>query len=155
MLISCTSCNSRYLVNSADLQPSGRAVQCVKCGNQWYQNNIWDEDLKTNNIQNESMKGKSNPVDPKELKENIKKETPNLPSTIVREKKVSILNSFLIIFFVFFLISSFLFFRNLDLNNLVLLKFYFNEFTFNLNLISDDIAKIIYKLINFVIAILE
>ena len=26
MLISCTSCNSKYLVNSADLKPNGRDV---------------------------------------------------------------------------------------------------------------------------------
>ena len=37
MLISCNSCNSKYLVNSAELKPDGRNVQCANCGNQWFQ----------------------------------------------------------------------------------------------------------------------
>ena len=45
MLISCNSCNSKYLVNSADLKPDGRTVQCVNCGNQWYQESSVEENL--------------------------------------------------------------------------------------------------------------
>ena len=37
MLVSCSSCNSKYLVNSADLKPDGRTVQCAKCGHNWFQ----------------------------------------------------------------------------------------------------------------------
>ena len=37
MLISCSSCNSKYIVNSADLKPDGRTVQCAKCGHNWFQ----------------------------------------------------------------------------------------------------------------------
>ena len=44
MLISCTSCHSKYLINSADLKPEGRTVQCAYCGNQWYQESSFRED---------------------------------------------------------------------------------------------------------------
>ena len=44
MLISCTSCYSKFLVNSADLKPNGRTVQCANCGNQWYQESILSEE---------------------------------------------------------------------------------------------------------------
>ena len=44
MLISCTSCHSKYLVNSADLKPDGRTVQCANCGNQWYQESFVNEE---------------------------------------------------------------------------------------------------------------
>ena len=44
MLITCSSCNSKYLVNSADLKPGGRNVQCAKCGHNWYQTSISQED---------------------------------------------------------------------------------------------------------------
>ena len=37
MLVSCSSCNSKYLVNSADLKPNGRIVQCARCGHNWFQ----------------------------------------------------------------------------------------------------------------------
>ena len=46
MLITCSSCNSKYLVNSADLKPNGRIVQCAKCGHNWFQiANIEDEEI--------------------------------------------------------------------------------------------------------------
>ena len=46
MLIFCSSCNSKFLVNSADLKPDGRNVQCAKCGHNWFQlANIEDEEI--------------------------------------------------------------------------------------------------------------
>ena len=144
MLISCTSCNSQYLVNSLDLKPNGRDVQCVKCGNQWYQ----DSKLKENEQINQPLIAEILPTNSENKKNNLKQKIPNLPSTYVMEKKVSVLNSILIILFVIILISGFWVIRNLDINSLVLIKFYFAEFTFNLNLIFHDIAKIIYQILN-------
>ena len=143
MLISCTSCQSKYLVNSADLKPNGRNVKCARCGNTWYQDNIAiqdDENLseleytKSQNIENKSSK--------------LNKRTNNLPSTYVKENKVSFLNSFLVLFFTIALIVSFWVLKNLEINTMVLLKYYISEFYFNLKLIINDIAKIIYELIN-------
>ena len=144
MLISCTSCKSKYLVNSADLKPNGRSVQCAKCGNQWYQDSILNE-----NDQIEEIITFSAPSTTlQNQKDNLKSPTPNLPSTYVKEQKVSILNSILVVFFVIIFISIFWIIRNLEINSFVLFKFYLDEFTFNLKLIFDDIAKIIHQILN-------
>ena len=144
MLISCTSCKSKYLVNSADLKPNGRSVQCAKCGNQWYQDSTLNE-----NDQIEEIITSTVPLTTfQNQKDNLQSPTPNLPSTYVKEQKVSILNSILVVFFVVIFISIFWIKRNLEINSLVLFKFYLDEFTFNLKLIIDDIAKIIYQILN-------
>ena len=144
MLISCTSCKSKYLVNSADLKPNGRSVQCAKCGNQWYQ----DSTLNENDQIEEIITSTAPSTSFQNQKDNLQSPTPNLPSTYVKEQKVSILNSILVVFFVVIFISIFWIKRNLEINNLVLFKFYLEEFTFNLKLIIDDIAKIIYQIFN-------
>ena len=143
MLISCTSCNSKYLINSADLSPKGRTVQCAKCGNQWYQ----EKDI----IEKEEILTRSTPsvsLENKNLEESQSKKTPNLPSTYVEEQKASMINSILVLLFIILLITSFFLFKNLEINTLVLLKYYIDEFYFNLKLIFNDIAKIIYQILN-------
>lgn len=142
MLISCNSCNSKYLVNSAELKPDGRNVQCANCGNQWFQESqVFDDNVK-DNLTFEVNEGDS-------LKqEKNKTSISNLPSTYVQEPKVSILNSILLVLFVILLIIFYWFFQKSNINSLVLIQFYINEFFFNLNMIINDIAKIIYQLIN-------
>ena len=144
MLISCTSCNSKYLVNSADLKPSGRKVKCSKCGNQWYQSLLKDDLLtdKPAEIPLPQYSIKSN------NKINEKLKTPNLPSTYVKEKKVSVINSILVVLIVLIFISSFWIIKNVELNNFILLNFYYNEFIFNLKLIFNDVVKIVHQIIN-------
>ena len=144
MLISCTSCKSKYLVNSADLKPNGRSVQCAKCGNQWYQ----DSTLNENDQIEEIITSTAPSTSFQNQKDNLQSPTPNLPSTYVKEQKVSILNSILVVFFVVIFISIFWITRNLEINSFVLFKFYLDEFTFNLKLIFDDIAKIIHQIFN-------
>lgn len=142
MLISCNSCNSKYLVNSAELKPDGRNVQCANCGNQWFQESqVFDDNVK------EDLTPKVN--DSSSLKqEKNKTSISNLPSTYVQEPKVSILNSILLVLFVILLIIFYWFFQKSNINSLVLIQFYINEFFFNLNMIINDIAKIIHQLIN-------
>lgn len=143
MLISCTSCYSKFLVNSADLKPNGRTVQCANCGNQWYQESILNEE--------EELLISSVPQTPsanEHIKNKSYKSVINLPSTYVKEETVSFLNSTLIILLLIFLIIIFWAFRNLEMNTLVLLKYYFNEFYFNLKLIINDMAKIVHQIIN-------
>ena len=142
MLISCNSCNSKYLVNSAELKPDGRNVQCANCGNQWFQESqVFDDNVK-DNLTSEVNDGNF-------LKqEKNKTSISNLPSTYVQEPKVSILNSILLVLFVILLIIFYWFFQKSNINSLVLIQFYINEFFFNLNMIINDIAKIIHQLIN-------
>ena len=142
MLISCNSCNSKYLVNSADLKPDGRTVKCANCDYQWYQENLINlKDILTQSAPLTSKEKKSDNV-------TASLPTPNLPSTYVRDEKVSLVNSFLVVCFIFILIVGFLVIKNLEVNTLVLLKFYLDEFYFNLRLIFDDIATIIHGLLN-------
>ena len=142
MLISCNSCNSKYLVNSAELKPDGRNVQCANCGNQWFQESqVFDDNVK-DNLTSEVNDGSS--LKQEENKTSIS----NLPSTYVQEPKVSILNSILLVLFVILLIIFYWFFQKSNINSLVLIQFYINEFFFNLNMIINDIAKIIHQLIN-------
>ena len=149
MLILCTSCKSKYLVNSADLKPNGRNVQCLKCENQWFQDLLvnekqtFDEEILTSAP---SISKKLNTSQPQES--NIKSTIPNLPSTYVKEQKVSAVNSFLVLLLVAVLIGGFWAIPKLEINSLVLIKFYFNEFFFNLKLIFDDIVNIIYQILN-------
>ena len=143
MLISCTSCYSKFLVNSADLKPNGRTVQCANCGNQWYQESIFNEE--------EEILISSVPQTPSEnehTRNESYKSVINLPSTYVKEKNASFLNSVLVILLIVSLIIGFSVIRNLEMNTLVLLKYYFNEFYFNLKLIINDVAKIVYQIIN-------
>ena len=37
MIIACPSCQTRFNVDSAKLQPAGRNVRCAKCGHRWHQ----------------------------------------------------------------------------------------------------------------------
>ena len=142
MLISCNSCNSKYLVNSAELKPDGRNVQCANCGNQWFQESqVFDDNVKDN------LTSEVNDEDSLKQEKN-KTSISNLPSTYVQEPKVSILNSILLVLFVILLIIFYWFFQKSNINSLVLIQFYINEFFFNLNMIINDIAKIIHQLIN-------
>ena len=71
MLVSCSSCNSKYLVNSADLKPDGRIVQCAKCGHNWFQ---------IANIEDEEILSTSVPLTEKKIDKNNNNLTTNLPT---------------------------------------------------------------------------
>ena len=141
MLISCTSCNSKYLVNSADLKPEGRTVQCANCGHQWYQGSSVDEEVLLSSTLSSLTENNAN-----ENNSNVL--SPNLPSTYVKEQEKSIVNSILVVVFLFVIIGGFRFVQKFEINSLVLVKFYLEEFYFNLKLIFADLALIIHKILN-------
>ena len=139
MLISCTSCNSQYLVNSADLKPDGRSVQCAKCGHNWFQ---------TVKIDDDEILGASVPSSKKENDKNNNNITTNLPSTFVKEEKFSIINSILVVVVLVIIITCFWFIKNNGINFFVLMNYYIWEFYFNLNMIINDLTKIIHQIVN-------
>ena len=119
MLVSCSSCNSKYLVNSADLKPDGRIVQCAKCGHNWFQ---------IANIEDEEILSTSAPLTEKKIDKNNNNLTTNLPTRYVKEEKSSILNSILIVILLAIFIISFWFLKNNGINFFVLINFYLQEF---------------------------
>ena len=139
MLVSCSSCNSKYLVNSADLKPDGRIVQCAKCGYNWFQ---------IANIEDEEILSTSAPLTEQKIDKNNNNLTKNLPSRYVKETKSSILNSILVIITLAVAIIIFWFLKNNGINFFVLINFYLQEFYFNLNMIINDLAKIIHHILN-------
>ena len=149
MLISCSACNSKYLVNSADLKPDGRMVECASCGHQWYQELSTEEEILLSSVpSSKKNQNQTQTIKNKDVEENQKDEIKNLPSTVVKVHKTSVLNSFLVLIALIGFIISFLLLRSYGINLFVLINFYIHEFYFNLKLIIADIAKIIHQVIN-------
>ena len=121
MLLACSSCNSRYLVNSADLRPTGSIVRCTLCGHEWFQEPtlVEEEDLESSITS--TFQEKNN---------NLKQEkslVSNLPSTYVKEEKPSIINSILLILFIAVFIIFYWFIKIEYMGIIALLKFYIQE----------------------------
>ena len=150
MFIQCSDCDYKYIVNSADLKPDGRMVECANCNHRWFQEPLKGEDLLSSSVPKTSQE-KS--LEKEEESQNNEPDLPpteikNLPSTVVREQKVSFINTFLVIFFSVLVIFLFWTLRSYGTNIFVLISFYIHEFFFNLKLIIDDLAKIIYQIVN-------
>jgi len=141
MLVTCSSCNSNYLVNSADLKPNGRSVKCAKCGHSWFQEISLDQ----NKILDSSITSSKTMID-----NNIedKNRIANLPSTYVEKKEPKFINSLLIIILLIIIIYVFWLLKNNGMNLFVLINYYIQEFYFNLKLIINDLAKVIYQILN-------
>ena len=150
MFIQCSDCDYKYIVNSADLKPDGRMVECANCNHRWYQEPLQAEEHLSSSVPHVPKEGHDGKLknNTDEDITNFTKEIKNLPSTEVRENKVSVLNTFLVIFLLVFLFFLFWAFRSYGTNIFVLLTYYINEFFFNIRLIIDDLAKIIYQILN-------
>ena len=146
MFIECSNCEFKYLVNSADLKPNGRMVECANCNHQWFQ------ELDNSEIYSAVPSSKKEKIgnNPKTDENNKNREeiVKNLPSTVVRQEKPSILNSTIVVILIVSIFIGIWISRSFDINTLVLIDFYIKEFFFNLNLIISDFAKIIYNIIN-------
>ena len=149
MLIRCSACNSKYLVNSADLKPDGRMVECASCSHQWYQEQSTEEEILFSSAPSSKNDLKqTQDIANTKIEKNQKNEIKNLPSTVVTEQKTSILNSFLVLITLVGFIATFFLLRSYGVNIFVLINFYIHEFYFNLKLIIADFAKIIHQVIN-------
>ncbi len=146
MFIQCPNCEFKYLVNSADLKPNGRMVECANCSHQWYQElNETETYSAVPSLKKEEIENNQNIYEQKETKKQIVK---NLPSTVLRQEKPSITNSIIVVILLILIILVVWISRNFEINTFVLIDFYIKEFFFNLNLIISDLAKIIYKILN-------
>ena len=147
MFIVCSNCEFKYLVNSADLKPNGRMVECANCNHQWFQE-LDNSDL-TSSVP--SSKKEELDQDIKNNKQQKKLEegpVKNLPSTVVRQEKPSVINSTIVIALAIIVILAIWIYRSYGLNTFVIIDFYIGEFFFNLNLIISDLAKIIHNTLN-------
>ena len=91
MFIQCSDCDYKYIVNSADLKPDGRMVECANCNHRWFQEPLKGEDLLSSSVPKTSQE---KPLETKQESQNNEPDLPpteikNLPSTVVREQKVS------------------------------------------------------------------
>ena len=145
MFIVCSNCEFKYLVNSADLKPNGRMVECANCNHQWFQELDYPEVLEVLSAVPSSSKDK---LVNKQRINNKNQVVKNLPSTIVKQEKPSILNSMIVVTLIILIFFGVWILKSYGINTFVLMDFYVKEFFFNLNLIISDLAKIIYKIIN-------
>ena len=147
MFIVCSNCEFKYLVNSADLKPNGRMVECANCSHQWFQE--LNDDDNTSSVP--SSKKEEFDQDFKNYKQKEKLEkgpVRNLPSTVVRQEKPSIVNSIIVIALAILVILAIWIYRSYGVNTFIIIDFYIREFFFNLNLMISDLAKIIHNILN-------
>ncbi len=146
MFIECSNCEFKYLVNSADLKPNGRMVECANCNHQWFQE-LSEVEILSAVPSTNKVNSDNNKIPNKNI-ENKNEIVKNLPSTIVKQEKPSLLNSFMVVLLIVFLFFGIWTLKSFEINTLVLINFYIKEFFFNLNLIISDLAQIIYNILN-------
>ena len=147
MFIVCSNCEFKYLVNSADLKPNGRMVECANCNHQWFQE-LDDTDI-TSSVPSTKKEELDQNLKNNNQKEKLEKDSVrNLPSTVVRQEKPSVINSTIVIILAIVVILAIWIYRSYGVNTFIIIDFYIREFFFNLNLIISDLAKIIHNTLN-------
>ena len=147
MFIVCSNCEFKYLVNSADLKPNGRMVECANCNHQWFQE-LDDTDI-TSSVPSTKKEEFDQNLKNNNQKEKLEKDpVRNLPSTVVRQEKPSVINSTIVIALAIVVILAIWFYRSYGVNTFTIIDSYIREFFFNLNLIISDLAKIIHNTLN-------
>ena len=147
MFIVCSNCEFKYLVNSADLKPNGRMVECANCNHQWFQE-LDDTDI-TSSVPSTKKEELDQNLKNNNQKEKLEKNpVRNLPSTVVRQEKPSVINSTIVIALATVVILAIWIYRSYGVNTFMIIDFYIREFFFNLNLIISDLAKIIHNTLN-------
>lgn len=147
MFIVCSNCEFKYLVNSADLKPNGRMVECANCNHQWFQE-LDDTDI-TSSVPSTKKEEFDQNLKNNNQKEKLEKDpVRNLPSTVVRQEKPSVINSTIVITLAIVVILAIWIYRSYGVNTFIIIDFYIREFFFNLNLIISDLAKIIHNTLN-------
>ncbi len=147
MFIVCSNCEFKYLVNSSDLKPNGRMVECANCNHQWFQE-LDDTDITTSVPSTKKEELDQNIKNNKQKEKLEKGPVRNLPSTVVRQEKPSVINSTIVIALAIVVILATWIYRSYGVNTFIIIDYYIREFFFNLNLIISDLAKIIHNTLN-------
>ena len=88
MILSCNSCEKKFVVPDSAIGINGRLVQCSSCGNKWKQFPIKKEIKKTPNNVSRAQVSKKTQSAPKKIKKKIKKKLgPDLYSPEYLAKK--------------------------------------------------------------------
>jgi predicted Zn finger-like uncharacterized protein len=66
MILSCNSCEKKFVIPDQAITAAGRVVQCGSCGNKWKQFPVEKKEIKTTNIINK--KSKKTPALSKKIK---------------------------------------------------------------------------------------
>ena len=135
MLVNCPSCKAKLLLNSADLRSDGRNVMCGKCRFQWFQKPDFNYEGKIENYT------KKTNLDSSDYNK-------SLPSTYVEIQKTSVINSLLMILFVFFIISIYFILKNLDQGTFYLITYYIKEIISETSGLIKYLAQEMYNIIN-------
>ena len=137
MLLNCSSCNTKYLINSADLKPDGRTVECGNCSYQWFE--------KPRIIEKNDFNYSSVNILNMSTTNDYKK---TLPSTYIENTETSIVNSILMIIFIILVIILYLVITNLDIGILYFIKYYLGEFVVNIFNMIKNLAMVVYQTFN-------
>ena len=135
MLLNCPSCNTRYLIDIADILPNGKNVQCANCLNKWFQH-LEEEDK--NEIPLTSFKQKQE-------NKNYEK---TLPSTLVETRKPSTINSVLMIILLIAVIGIYFALKNLDNGIYYLFQFYIFELIDFFKLQIKYLSFLVFQILN-------
>jgi len=73
MFIQCSDCDYKYLVNSADLKPDGRMVQCANCNHRWFQEPLKGEEILASSVPKTSQKEEHDNANNKQSEEEVGK----------------------------------------------------------------------------------
>ena len=80
MFIQCSDCDFKYIVNSADLKPDGRIVECANCNHRWFQEPLKEDDLLLSSV----------PKNPKQKNQN-KEQLDPIDENILTSKEIKII----------------------------------------------------------------
>ena len=123
MFIVCSNCEFKYLVNSADLKPNGRMVECANCNHQWFQE-LDDTDI-TTSVPSTKKEELDQNLKNNNQKEKLEKDpVRNLPSTVVRQEKPSVINSTIVIALAIVVILAIWIYRSYGVNTFIIFDFY-------------------------------
>ena len=137
MIISCTSCNKKFEINSDLIPEKGRLVQCSKCNNKWFFTKDKEIDKTTKETKEfiigediESVVEKNNEI---RLTENSSDNNKIENKVVITEKNVKSKNKFLNLIIVFII-------------SIIALIIILDTFKSSISLVIPNIEIILYNL---------